>query len=221
MAVALTRTCNFSTPAKFLAFGATGCQSVVMLEANAEFLDSGLLNDAEATNQRSALSAEGDELKTTQLPPMTPPPLATASMPPLPPVTFPPVAPAPSFAIETGTTRYATEPPQATAKPSWLRALLTTTFPPPGTSRNQGAQAPVSMQTAGTAFAVMGLVFAVVALVTGLRGVPSDPGVAPVVAAAYVIARALVALGAGALSFAMFRQAERLLVQEPPTPPTR
>jgi uncharacterized MAPEG superfamily protein len=62
----------------------------------------------------------------------------------------------------------------------------------------------------------MGAIFAVVALVTGLRGVPSDTTVAPVVAAAYVIARALVALGAGALSFAMFRQAERLLVHEPP-----
>jgi hypothetical protein len=195
-----------------------------MTEGQADFLDSGLLTDAEATNQRPALSAEGDELKTSRLPSMTPPPLAVATMPQLPPITFPPVAPAPSFGMppapsfpmDDGTTRYHSEAPPGSAKPSWLRALLTTTFPPPATLRQPSAHAPVSMQTAGTVFAVMGLVFAVVALVTGLRGVPSDTSIAPVVAAAYVIARALVALGAGALSFAMFRQAERLLVQEPP-----
>jgi len=186
-----------------------------MSEGTADFLDSGLLQDAEATNQRAALSAEGDELKTTRLPSMTPPPIPTVAMAMLPPVTFPPMAPAPSFATDDGTTRYRSEPPPATTKPSWLQALLTTTFPPPATLRNASAQAPVSMQTAGAVFAVMGLVFAIVALVTGLRGVPTDTGIAPVVAAAYVMARALVALGAGALSFAMFRQAERLLVHEP------
>jgi len=186
-----------------------------MSEGTADFLDSGLLQDAEATNQRPALSPDGDQLTTTRQPPMTPPPpLPTLAMPTLPPVTFPPMAPAPSF--DDGTTRYRSEPAPAATKPSWLQALLTTTFPPPSTVRNPGAQALVSAQTAGAVFAVMGLVFAVVALVTGLRGVPSDTSVAPVVAAAYVIARALVALGAGALSFAMFRQAERLLVHEPP-----
>jgi hypothetical protein len=188
----------------------------VMSEGNADFLDSGLLHDAEATNQRAALSPDGDELKTTQLPPMTPPPVPTASMPPLPPVTFPPMAPAPSFAVDDGTTRYRSEAPPASPKPSWLQALLTTTFPPPAHVRHANVASPVSMQTAGAVFAGMGLVFAIVALVTGLRGVPSDTSVAPVVAAAYVIARALVALGAGALSFAMFRQAERLLVRLPP-----
>ena len=105
-------------------------------------------------------------------------------------------------------------PPPA-AKPSWLRALLTTTFPPPGAMRNTNPDAPIRASTAGTIFAAMGLVFAIVALVTGLRGAPAEP-MEPVVAAATVIARALIALGAGALSFAMLRQAERLLVQEPP-----
>lgn len=186
----------------------------MMSEGTGEFLDSELLNDAEATNQRPALSPEADELKTTQLPPLTPPPPA-ASMPPLPPVTFP-QTPAPTFAFDEGTTRYRSEPPQGTPKPSWLRALLTTTFPPPSTVRAPVSAAPITARTAGTVFAVLGLVFAVVALISGLRGVPSEAGVAPVVAAALVITRALVALGAGALSFAMFRQAERLLVQEPP-----
>jgi hypothetical protein len=187
-----------------------------MSEGNADFLDSGLLTDAEATNQRAALSPDGDELKTMTRQPSMTPPAPPMSMPPLPPVTFPPLTPAPSFAIEEGTARYHSEFPPGTPKPSWLRALLTTTFPPPATLRTPGVRAPVSAQTAGTVFALMGLFFAVVALVTGLRGVPSDTSIAPVVAAAYVIARALVALGAGALSFAMFRQAERLLV-EPPT----
>ena len=59
---------------------------------------------------------------------------------------------------------------------------------------------------------MLGLVFALFAMVTGLRGAPTDP-VAPVVAAALVVARAIVTVGAGALSFAMFRQAERLLVR--------
>jgi hypothetical protein len=185
-----------------------------MTEGTTDYLDSELLNDAEATNQRPALSPDGDELKTSRLPPLTqPPPPVVASLPPLPPMTFP-QTPAPAFTLDEGTTRFQSEPPQPTAKPSWLRALLTTTFPPPSTIRAP-AGAPVSARTAGTVFAVVGLVFAVVALVSGLRGVPSDTGIAPVVAAALVIARALVALGAGALSFAMFRQAERLLVQPP------
>ena len=186
-----------------------------MTEATSDFLDSELLKDAEATNQRAALSPDGDELKTVQIPPLTPPPPPMASLPPLP-VHFPPLSPAPLFATDEGTTRYKSAPPVEASKPSWLSALLTTTFPPPATARRPATMAPVTPRTAGTIFAVMGLVFAVVALVTGLRGVPADAGIAPVVAAALVIARAVVALGAGALSFAMFRQAERLLVQEPP-----
>jgi hypothetical protein len=112
--------------------------------------------------------------------------------------------------------RSPSEPASDAQKPSWLRALLTTTFPPPAPARQPGVPAPVSAQTAGAVFAALGLVFALVALVTGLRGAPSEP-IAPAVAACLVIARAFVALGAGALSFAMFRQAERLLVEEPPT----
>jgi hypothetical protein len=181
-----------------------------MNEANVEFLDPDLLKDAEATNQRPALSPDGDELKTTRLPPLTPPPPAMASMPPLP--SFPPPDLAPTFTVSQVTPRYEAEP-APTSKPSWLRALLTSTFPPPSTERTPSPHAPVRASTAGTIFAVLGLVFAAVSLVTGLKGAPSEPGVAPIVAAALVIARALVALGAGALSFGMFRQAERLLVK--------
>jgi hypothetical protein len=103
--------------------------------------------------------------------------------------------------------------PHAHERPSWLRTLLNSTLPAPGTY-DANPTAPIRPTTAGVVFAVLGLVFALVALVTGLRGAPSEP-IEPVVAAATVLARALLALGAGALSFAMLRQAERLLVQEP------
>jgi hypothetical protein len=191
-----------------------------MSEANAVFLDSELLHDAEATNQRPSLSPDGAELKTTRLPSITPPPpLHTVGIPTLPPVSIPPATRPPAFVHDangTGTTRYMSEPPVPTTKPSWLQALLTSTFPPPSALPHAGTKAPISMQTAGTVFAGMGLLFAIVALVTGLRGMPTESTEAPVVVAAFVIARTLVALGAGALSFAMFRQAERLLVQHPP-----
>lgn len=186
-----------------------------MDEGPAEFLDPDLLKDAEATNQRPALSPDGDELKTTRLPPISAPPPPVAAELPLP--SFPPPAAAPAFsgtveiAQPPATERQATEPP---GKPSWLRGLLTTTFPPPDTQRDPRADAPVGANVAGIVFTVLGVVFSLVALVTGLKGAPMDP-VAPIVAAALVIGRAIVAVGAGALGFAMFRQAERLLVRKP------
>jgi len=183
-----------------------------MNDANAVFLDSELLKDAEATNQRPALSPNGDELKTMQLPPLSPPPPKTAPLP----VAFPPPAPAPFLAVNIATTRYPSQPPPM-GRPSWLRALLTTAFPAQaddrGSSQGSLPVASLGTDTAGVAFAVLGLVFAIVALVMGLRGPPTDASIAPVVAAALVLAHALVALGAGALSFAMFLRAERLLVR--------
>ena len=64
---------------------------------------------------------------------------------------------------------------------------------------------------AGAGFVGLALAFAFVAMVTGLRGAPDDPSIAPVVAAALVLSHALVALGAGAFSFGLLRMAERLL----------
>jgi hypothetical protein len=121
------------------------------------------------------------------------------------PASIPPMT-TPSFSD--GTTRYRPEP---TAKPSWLRALLTTTFPPPGAA-STGSNAHLAHGVAGATCAVLGLAFAVVALVTGLRGAPTDMSMAPAVAAALIVARAFVAIGAGAFSFGCFRMAERLLV---------
>jgi hypothetical protein len=102
-------------------------------------------------------------------------------------------------------------------RPSWLRALLTTAFPSQandhGSAQGSLPVAALSTETVGVAFAILGLVFAALALVVGLRGAPTDTDIAPVVAAALVLAHALLALGAGALSFAMFLRAERLLVR--------
>jgi hypothetical protein len=197
-----------------------------MNAASSDFLDPDLLKDAEATNQRPALSPDGDELKTAVRPPLTPPPppLPAASMPPLP--SFAAPSPAPSFSVAPlagpAPAASSTQPPAysraASPRPSWLQSLLTTTFPPPGTAHHANPDAPIRPSTAGAVFAAMGLFFAFVALVTGLRGAPEEI-MPPVVAAALVIARALVALGAGALSFAMLRQAERLLVKDPASRP--
>jgi hypothetical protein len=177
-----------------------------------EFLDSSVLADAEATNQRPALSDDGEELKTiTRLPAITPPPPSVAS--PLP--SFPPPATAPSIGIAAAGHAAHREPvAPASSKPSWLAALLSSTVPPPATERTSPA-APVSPTVAGAVFVTIGLAFAIVSLVTGLRGAPADGEMAPAVAAALVIGRALVALGAGALSFVMLLRAERLLVKSP------
>jgi hypothetical protein len=187
-----------------------------MTEASTDFLDPDLLRDAEATHQRPALSSDADDMKTTttQLPPVTPPPpapLPTASIPPLP--SFPPPSAVPSFTLPQAPQRIASDP-SLSPKPSWLRNLLTTTLPPPGVAPDAAVDAPIRASTAGAVFAGMGLFFAVVALFTGLRGAPTE-FMPPVVAAALIIQRSLIAIGAGAISFGMFRQAERLLVQPP------
>jgi hypothetical protein len=184
-----------------------------MNEVKSDYLDPDLLKDADAGSPPPLEpSSEGDELKTTRRPAISPPP-APPSLRPHPASVPPP--PAMTFASTSDSrSRPTSEPPDA-AKPSWLRALLTTTFPPPAPARHASTPAPITAQTAGTVYAVLGVLFAVVALVTGLRGAPSE-ALAPSVAACLVIARAIIALGAGALSFAMFRQAERLLVEENP-----
>jgi hypothetical protein len=208
-----------------------------------EFIDSELLKDADSadsTNQRPALKVEGEDLKTTRfngvlpvasgsgpLPSFPAPAEAEYALPapayPMPPPTLPreapmhpSAAPAPapsSQSAETTAPRARLHMPPNPPKPSWLRALLTTS--PSDTERRANAGGLVSPHVAGAIFAALGLLFAGVALITGLRGAPTDWQLSPVVAAALVIARALVALGAGALSFAMLRQAERLLVRTP------
>lgn len=184
-----------------------------MNHANAEVLDSELLSDAESTSQHAALAplapTGGDELKTTRLPPITPPPPAqfvTASLPPL--ASAFPLPPLPSPTHE-ASTRHRSAAPPAVSRPSWLRGLLATTFPPPAAAPEAQASW-MTRRSAGVACVGLGLMFALVAMISGLRGAPGDGNLAPAVAAALVVAHAVVALGAGGLSFGLLRMAERL-----------
>jgi hypothetical protein len=202
-------------------------------DQNTELLDSELLKDAESTSQLPAHAAPAEELRTTRLPRATPPPpplhamhIATSSMPPLP-MSFPPPAPVP--AIGAGSTQplsqqpvqapshhYAHAAAPAAARPSWLRQLLATTFPPPAAPSDSGVSAQTTAaarRSAAIACVGFALVFALVAMVSGLRGAPDDASMAPAVAAALVVAHALVAIGAGAFSFGLLRMAERLLAE--------
>lgn len=173
----------------------------------AEMLDSELLKDAEATAQRPSLAAPPD-LPTARMVSITPPPpgaypAITGSVPPLPPMSIPPQARVPVIQQPVA------EAPRA-PRPSWIDALLATTFPPPSQSANP-EHARAMRRRAGAAFVGLALAFALVAMITGLRGAPDDPSIAPVVAAALVLAHALVAIGAGAFSFGLLRMAERLV----------
>jgi hypothetical protein len=186
-----------------------------MHDEGAEMLDSELLRDAESTSQHVALApSSGDDLKTMRLPPPTPPPppmhvpgaLPTTNMAPLP-ASFPPPAPLPG--IGDGTTRYQSQAPAAAARPTWLRALLDSTFPLPATTPDPQVLR-VARRRAGVACIGLALTFVLVAMIVGLRGAPDDPAIAPAVAAALVVARAMFALGAGTFGYGLLRMAERL-----------
>lgn len=198
-----------------------------MNDANAEMLDSDLLADAESTSQHASLAPlAGDELKTTRLPPITPPPppltaqFVTTSLPPL--ASAFPLPSAPPLNHE-ATTRYRAEAPPAPSvpnRPSWLRGLLATTFPPPAApAALPGAHAQQTVRrAAGAACIGLALVFALVAMLSAFRGAPADHTLAPIVAASLVLMHALIALGAGTFSFCLLRMAERLLEGTPGAP---
>jgi len=181
-----------------------------MQDESAEMLDSNLLRDAESTSQHVAVAPSGDELMTMRLPPATPPPppmhFATTSTQPLP-ASFPPPARVP--VVGDGAAYYRSAPPAA-SRPTWLRALLDSTFPLPTATPDPSARR-MARRTAGAVCVGLALAFTLVAMITGLRGAPDDAAMAPTVAAALVISRALVAVGSGAFSFGLLRMAERLL----------
>jgi hypothetical protein len=139
----------------------------------------------------------------------------------------PAMAPLPSFAPPA---HVETPPPPPVAsvappaqpappQPSWLRGLFRSTHPADAELAGDAHAATLlRANVAGGLYAGLGLLFAIVSLVMGLRGVPAEPGLAPEVLAALVLAHALFAVGAGALSFALFARAERLLVRVPSTP---
>jgi hypothetical protein len=90
----------------------------------------------------------------------------------------------------------------------WWRNLLSSTLPPlaagsPFLERVMYARAAVACM-------VLSLAVVLLALVIGLRGVPAELFTPPIVAAAVLMARALVALGLLAVSAALVIAAERL-----------
>lgn len=166
---------------------------------------------AQAKVEVAAPEAASDAEKTTQLPslaPLAPDPepvienLETFKMQPLP-------APDPLPRFEDSVTIHREPPPPAT-RPSWIKSLLVTSFPPPGITPSPD-QVRLTKRTVGAVLAVLGLAAAVVALVTGLRGIPDDPSTPETVVVAVLLARALIAVGAGTFSFAMFRMTEKLV----------
>jgi hypothetical protein len=97
---------------------------------------------------------------------------------------------------------YPSEAPRALPRTSWWRALIASTMSP--TSTEEAAGRRIGMFTIGSA-----LVFALTALVVGLRGSPDAPS--PAIAVAIVVARGALALGLLAFSFGLLRAGERLL----------
>jgi hypothetical protein len=97
---------------------------------------------------------------------------------------------------------YPSEAPRALPRTSWWRSLIASTMSP--TSTEEAAGRRIGMFTVGSA-----LVFALTALVVGLRGSPDAPS--PAIAVAIVVARGALALGLLAFSFGLLRAGERLL----------
>jgi hypothetical protein len=186
-----------------------------MNEANIDVvLDPDATKDGEQSMQRvtAAAAAVEDRLPTTRLPPIAPPPLRPPSIPPgvlAPPgiastrnsPTLPPVGRPldPTAKFPTDTVR----PP----KPSWFRALLTTTSPPPAAEPlDSGAV----RRTVAVGCVAAACAFAVIALVFAFRSPPALGTMPPVVAATVVLAHAFLAIGAGSFSYGLLRVAERL-----------
>jgi hypothetical protein len=156
------------------------------------------LTSQDSTQEVPAAADESadDRLLTRRLPPMTPPPPRTVSVPP----SSPPPALAPSGTYPANS---ATQP-----RTSWWNALLTATFPPPAAVPAMPTDERIMRRRIGATCAGMALGFVILGLALGLRG--AEPAYTPMVAAAFVLSRSLVALGFLAFGYGMLRMAERL-----------
>jgi hypothetical protein len=152
------------------------------------------LNAQDSSRGSGEPQPDDDRLLTTRLPPMTPPPMRPASVPP---------SAIPSFA-PSGTYRSDAGP-----RTSWWQALLTATFPPPSVAPAASAATDdrVFRRRIGATCAGMALGFVILALALGLRG--AEPAYTPVVSAALIVARSIVALGFLAFGHSLLRMAER------------
>jgi hypothetical protein len=108
----------------------------------------------------------------------------------------------PTGAASPGGMLYPSEAPAALPRTSWWRSLIASTISPSATEEAAGRR--MGTFTIGTA-----LVFALTALVVGLRGAPD--AASPAIAVALVAARGALALGLLAFSYALLRMGERLL----------
>jgi hypothetical protein len=166
------------------------------------------LTSQDSTQEVPAAEESGDDrLLTRRLPPITPPPPRAASVPPSSPP--PALAPSGTYPANSG----------AQPRPSWWSALLAATSPPP-------AMAPVATderilrRRIGATCAGMALGFVILGLALGLRG--AEPAYSPMVSAAFVLSRAMVALGFLGFGYGLLRMAERLFtsvgtLDRPPT----
>jgi hypothetical protein len=146
-----------------------------------------------------------DHLQTTRLPAISPPPVGVFSS--FPPSAVVAVAPRlPTFDSSSPGSNAPSSAPDASAKPSWLRGLLTATFPPPPPDAVTLDERTLRKRT-GSAAALLSMALVITSLVVGLR---SAPALEPAVASTVVASRAALALGLLAFAFALLRAAERL-----------
>jgi hypothetical protein len=193
-----------------------------MDESNADVvLDPDATSPGEPSSQSAAIAATAapeDRLPTTRLPPITPPPLRPPSVPPPPPPMpagglssreTPTVPPSGRPPTTEGAGRYAMEAVQA-PKPSWFRALLTTTSPPPAPTD--------SRRSVVLGCVLAACAFAAIALILAFRSPPYLEAMPPLVAATVLLTHAMLAIGAGALTYGLLRIAERVSSAGTPSP---
>jgi hypothetical protein len=104
--------------------------------------------------------------------------------------------------------RYPSEPPAPLPRTSWWRTLLDSTLAPPAATDSHALQRRIGATCGGLALA-----FVAVALVVGLRGVPSQAAGAPAAAIVVIVARTVIAAGMLGLAYVLLRMGERFYAE--------
>jgi hypothetical protein len=160
--------------------------------------------DLTAQDSTQEVDAVDDRLLTRRvLPPLTPPPPRAATVAP----SAPPPALAPSGTYPANSAM-PTEP-----RPSWWRALMTSTFPPPSLVPAAPTDERVLKRRIGATCAGMAIGFVILALALALRG--AEAAYNPTVTAALVLGRSLVAVGFLGFGYGLLSMAERLITGGP------
>jgi hypothetical protein len=159
--------------------------------------------DLTAQDSTQEVDAVDDRLLTRRLPPLTPPPPRVASVAP----SSPPPALAPSGTYPANSAAY------APSRPSWWRALMTSTFPPPSLAPAAPTDERVLKRRIGATCAGMAIGFVILALALALRG--AEAAYNPTVTAALVLGRSVVAVGFLGFGYGLLSMAERLITGGP------